>query len=160
MTGEYLSKRIKAAQLTKKELADRMNVVPQLIDGLCKSKSVGSGKLEQVCKAIGKPINFLYEGYEGDAYTYFPEPIIINEGNKSESEVNINLSKAVNQMREKLDKKDEIIEKKDGIIEEKDKEIKDLRTKLDELTSQYMVLNRKFGISLEKEDMKKLPGGL
>ena len=62
MTGEHLAKRIKAAQLSQKELADRMNVIPQLVSSMCKTKSVGSEKLEMVCKALGKPMNFLYEG--------------------------------------------------------------------------------------------------
>ena len=109
MTGEYLSKRIKAAQFTQKELAARMNVVPQLINAMFKSKSVGSEKLEQVCKAIGKPMNFLYEGYEGDAYTYFPEPIIVkdktdtSDDQKKDSEI----EELKKKYEEKLEKKDE-----------------------------------------------------
>lgn len=108
MTGEYLAKRIKAAQLTQKELADRMNVVPQLVNAWCKSKSVGSEKLEQVCKAIGKPMNFLYEGYEGDVYTYFPEPIIIKDKSDSNNNtVNLEIEELKRKYEEKLEKKEE-----------------------------------------------------
>ncbi len=141
MTGEYLSKRIKAAQLTKKELADRMNVVPQLIDGLCKSKSVGSGKLEQVCKAIGKPINFLYEGtpYYDDHH----QGNVIKFGD-NDSDV---IKSLVEMLKQKESEVREMLVK----LSEKDKKIESLYEQNIKLSMQ--LLNNQ---SFEKTDIQQI----
>ena len=128
MNGEHLLRRIRAAQLSQKELADRMGVMPQSVSSMMKSKNVGSDKLEEICKAINKPMNFLYEGYKDDMYTVTPEPIIIN------SKENDDKNQIIANLFEMLKQKDEDIRRISGDCDSKEQSYKE---ELKELRSSY-----------------------
>ena len=97
MDGEYLAKRIKAAGFSQADIARRMGVSPQSISSMLRYKSVGSDKLEAICRIIEKPINSLYEGYEDNNYIVKTEPASTMGEN----------SQAVNTLLEMLKQKDE-----------------------------------------------------
>lgn len=150
MTGEHLEKRIKAAQLTKKELAARMNVVPQSVQSMLKYKSVGSDKLEDVCRAIGKPINFLYEGYEDDAFTVKeakPLPEILKSSG-SENAVVLTLLEII---KAKDAEFSEARNKYDENMKEKDQEIKRLNSQVANLSRQLYNIP-----AFEKTEMRQV----
>ena len=116
MNGEQLKKRIMAAQLTQKELAERLNVKPQTVTSWLATKNIGSEKLELVCKAIGKPINFLYEGTP-----YYDDP---HQGNVIK--FGDNDSDVIKSLVEMLKQKESEVREMLVKLSEKDKKIESL----------------------------------
>lgn len=62
MEGGKLEKITKKREIPQTKLAKMMKVTPQTITKMFKTKSIGSDKLEEFCRALGLKINDLYEG--------------------------------------------------------------------------------------------------
>lgn len=61
MNGETLKITLKKMLISNKDLADKMNESPQNILEMFNRKSVGSDRLEKICRALGIKMNDLYK---------------------------------------------------------------------------------------------------
>ena len=62
MTGIELKRVLDVNQVNKAELARKVGVTPQTINGYCKLQNVSTATLESFCEALGVDISFFYAG--------------------------------------------------------------------------------------------------
>lgn len=112
MNGQHIDKKLKALQVTKKDLADKMGVAPQSVSSFVNSKAVGTDTLEKICAAVDQPITFFYEGYQDNEFlpkTGFEEYVLIT-GEEDDKQLSCKLVAVIDKMREELKEKDETIQ--------------------------------------------------
>ena len=60
MTGERLKEIIKGANVTQREIAEKLNITPQAMTSIFRSQDVGSGKIEEIASAMNVPMSYFY----------------------------------------------------------------------------------------------------
>lgn len=61
MTGEELKKRLSAIDETLANIARKLDMTPQNLDGILKTKDIKTGFIEKLCIAYNKPISYFFD---------------------------------------------------------------------------------------------------
>lgn len=131
MTGEALRSSLLALDESLANVARRLKMTPQNLDGILRTKDIKTGIIERLSKIYKKPISYFFD--EGDTITVHTEGAYSPATGKGNISMDLSTTPTTLDARSSDTLLTEKIKFLEVLLTEKDERIADLKERIDEL---------------------------